>query len=256
MARVCVFCDKGGGLTREDVWPKWLTKLLGPTPPNVIHELIDTDRKVVRQFETSSLEAVVRQVCAECNNGWMGTLETSNQGVLTSLIRGQSIRLTPTSQVGLTRWLIKTGMMLDLSIHEQSIPSNLYHAFYATKEPPDHMAAWLSSIEPSAPAPILSYLMQVGPLFGDFRSVEPVDLVRMEQIECYLQTVKIGCLAGQTLWANSREFVEWAIRSEGTDGHTNLWPDPHEADWPTTKFEDFESFREFGNRLYGWRTRT
>ncbi len=253
MARVCAFCG-GRGLTKEHAWPKWLLELLGPTP-NVIHELIGSDKTVVRLRETSGLEVVVRRVCGSCNMGWMGNLETSNQGVLTELIQGQATRLTPTSQAGLTRWLVKTGMMLNLSLHEQHIPSSHYHAFYATKDPPDHMAAWLSSFEPSAPAPILSYLTQVGPLFGDFRRARPMQLVRMEQIDCYLQTVKIGRLVGQILWSNSREFVEYAIRDQGSDGHTSLWPDPNVADWPATKFEDFESYRAFGNRLYGWRTK-
>ena len=254
MARVCVFCGEGG-LTKEHAWPKWLIELLSPTPDDdVIHELIDSDKKVVRRHRTSGLGAFVRQVCASCNNGWMGSLETSSQGDLTSLIQGQSTRLTPSSQVGLTRWLVKTGMMLDLSIHEQSIPVSLYHSFYATKEPPDHMAAWLSSFEPAALAPILAYHTQVGPLFGDFRRAKPMNLVGMERIDCYLQTVKIGCLVGQILWANNREFVEYAVRSGGSDEHTNLWPDPHVADWPTSKFEAFESFRAFSNRLYGWRT--
>ena len=55
----------------------------------------------------------VRVVCRHCNNGWMSTLEESTIPILTPMIVGDPIKLSPNTQEILAAWAVKTAMVAE-----------------------------------------------------------------------------------------------------------------------------------------------
>ncbi|PSR20353.1 MAG: hypothetical protein C7B45_15330 [Sulfobacillus acidophilus] len=74
MARRCVFCGASGPMTREHVWPDWLSRTGFPNEPTVI-ESGPLNRLPSEFGPMRPLSTTVKAVCDKCNNGWMSRLE-------------------------------------------------------------------------------------------------------------------------------------------------------------------------------------
>jgi hypothetical protein len=248
----CAFCT-ARKLTLEHAWPRWLISNV-PREKGTYVELKSPDGDILRRID-GTLEVKVRRVCVTCNTIWMADIEKANKDTLIQLADGISTSLSRESQESLTRWFTKTGMMLDFVTPEPHIPDANYKWFYQHRVPPETTYIWLSSFDRSAPAPALSYMLQPGPLNVTLR-VRGVDQDARPQIaSCYLQTFKIGSLIAQLFWSDIAELSHHIAGMEQSHGHTRIWPNPGETDWPTTRFSDWETLRSFGNRLFSALTR-
>ncbi|MFD6094013.1 hypothetical protein ACFWGN_18005 [Oerskovia sp. NPDC060338] len=124
--RSCIFCA-GRPLTREHVWPKWLSAELqqhGFTldrPDGAPHQVrlvgITADRQHAHQ-EVETVggakllgDLVARSVCGPCNNGWMSALEDSAKPSLLALIRGTDATFEQEALVSLATWAVKTAIL-------------------------------------------------------------------------------------------------------------------------------------------------
>ena len=70
--RVCSYCG-GDGLTKEHVWPKWLSNSLKTSGDDWGH-VIRGDAAVLREWRSSPFTMTVKYVCRNCNSGWMSKL--------------------------------------------------------------------------------------------------------------------------------------------------------------------------------------
>lgn len=69
----CIFCGKQEKLTKEHVFPNWLSNLY-KNNDLVINEFVgDTNLKWLSKI----FQHKARVVCKDCNNGWMSDLEKS-----------------------------------------------------------------------------------------------------------------------------------------------------------------------------------
>ena len=104
----CVFCQRTDRpMTREHVFARWLIRR--------VHggRLISSEApRAPIASSTASLRIgrVVASVCAECNAGWMSTLEVSLRGALFERPRAGPIPASDRTIVG--RWLTKTAVLL------------------------------------------------------------------------------------------------------------------------------------------------
>ena len=137
--RACVFCGRTGSLTREHVFGGWLSKIgLDYEPAETIagaHNRIGKGMGTSRPFQ-----AKVKNVCAECNNGWMSRLEGVAQRVLTPLVLGEPGHIERSDQGAITGWMQKTALMaMYLSSAEEraaghGLPSSEYKLLYENRE--------------------------------------------------------------------------------------------------------------------------
>src|SRR5688572_30048282 len=99
--RTCLFCDETT-LTREHVWPDWISKYLygAPTKDRFRATRFDGPNRtpVGAPFKASELNHKARIVCASCNSGWMSELETHAKPVLQPLLLGRSVNLDAMDQ--------------------------------------------------------------------------------------------------------------------------------------------------------------
>ena len=108
----CPFCGAVKEITDEDVWPRWISKLL---------------RERFGSFRVSApsgyrqLQRInyVAPICSICNNRWMSVQEKDVKPTLSRMILGPQPNeppcqtLTPAQQEVLATWAVKTAFMID-----------------------------------------------------------------------------------------------------------------------------------------------
>lgn len=106
-----MFC-KAQASTKEDIWPKWLTKRF----PSSDASLMEAERGGLKlgtwQTKTPQL-LTVKHICGDCNNGWMSKLETEMKPIADSILDEHTKVLDVSSQAVIAAWAIKTSMVLE-----------------------------------------------------------------------------------------------------------------------------------------------
>lgn len=109
-SRSCLFCGSRANLTREHVYPRWLSRALkigGPITLMLGDDVIRT---------TPGLSTTLREVCASCNNGWLHELEGSFRSVMETALQGyvrEPTVLDAGAQQVVATWAIKTWLLLE-----------------------------------------------------------------------------------------------------------------------------------------------
>ena len=183
----CVFCGATGSLSREHVIAKWVRKALQITEPVKVY----SGTTYVGAAET--LAIVFREVCTNCNTGWMERLESAARPVLEPLLLGAapgtSRVLDPDQQAVLATWAVKTSLLLTLSEFRSQdygwIPVSTLqwlHEHNDLRVPPPGSRVWMGGFNTSdVPARV-----QAGCLY---------DTSRKPAAQC--TTFSVGCILFQ-----------------------------------------------------------
>jgi hypothetical protein len=229
MAGSCVFCGVRGPLTGEHVYGKWLSRIgldLSPTA----HGAGPLNRIPRQMGVTSPFRRTVRDVCGQCNSGWMGRLEEVARRVLTPFILGESGTIDASDRGGLAAWAQKTALvaMLVSSEVERSLgyglPSKEYLELYEHRD---------------SMTPLPTTQMWIGKYVGNERLVStwvtPLvvaieDMQELEHPQAYAFTIVIGYLllhgvgfTASTLEMNLSTQVRLS-RLWPNDGAPIVWP--------------------------------
>jgi hypothetical protein len=144
----CVFCRKDGPLSDEHVFPKWLQPHLAPDGEDGTHR-----RLIFRAGETEVAEhayrgqpatQVVKAVCKECNEGWMGRLEGEAKPYLLSMVRGNTRSYYRQGQTLIASWFVKTALVAG-SKFKPSLPTEFYSAMFEDHRPSTNTRVWLAA---------------------------------------------------------------------------------------------------------------
>lgn len=151
VAGTCVFCGRQGPLSREHVWPRWMS-----TVPELQTEGCVGVRRGPLNASGDTLgpmlgwQLTVREVCAECNNGWMAAMEKAVRPVLTDLVAGRHIQLSEPEQPVLALWALKTALVSQLVLaaadrkRGAGVPPSEYAALQrSAPRPPARTQVWL-----------------------------------------------------------------------------------------------------------------
>lgn len=116
----CIFCG-AAELTREHIFPRWLTKVLDAAVvgPDVTSERTRRSSEGEHRQEWSATDVagfVARVVCGPCNNGWMSELEARVQPSLAPMIAGQPARLAPAVQLDLAAWTAMKAFVVEFGL--------------------------------------------------------------------------------------------------------------------------------------------
>jgi hypothetical protein len=229
MPRTCAFCGETARLTGEHVFGNWLSRIGLQLDP-VAHRtgwpnLIGRDVGVTPPFRRT-----VRDVCGQCNHGWMSRLEDAAKRVLTPCILGESGRIELADHGAIASWFEKTALIAMLVSSEDEraagygLPPEEYHTLY------DQRAAM---------APLPASQVWAGHYSGDQRLasiwvtplvVATAGLPEPELPHGYAMTLLLGelLLFGVRFTTPNLE-VEVVKR----DGFAPLWPSDTDLDWPT-----------------------
>jgi hypothetical protein len=143
VSTTCVFCGSAGVMTGEHVWGDWLTRI-GLTLNPVAHSTGPLNRLGRELGVRPPFRQKVRDVCGDCNHGWMSRLEIVAQRTLTPSILGTAGEFD-TSELGtVAAWAHKTALTSMLVSSEQERasghglppPSTASCTTYATRTRP------------------------------------------------------------------------------------------------------------------------
>lgn len=145
MDRQCAFCGAVGRLTAEHVFGDWLNKIgFDPSPRRASAGPLNRLR---RDLGVSvGFKQKVRDVCAECNHGWMSRLEESTRLVLAPLVLGEDIGVSREYSACIAAWVQKTALvsMLVSSAEERAsgygLPVSEYRALYERQKVPEPLS--------------------------------------------------------------------------------------------------------------------
>lgn len=139
VAGICVFCGSAGVMTGEHVWGDWLARI-GLALDPVAHTAGRLNRLGRDMGTHAPFRQKVRDVCGECNHGWMSRLEVVAQRTLTPFILGTAGTLNPNDHGSVAAWAHKTALISMLVSSEQEravgygLPDSEYHALYAVRD--------------------------------------------------------------------------------------------------------------------------
>ena len=228
MTDTCVFCGSPGSLTREHVFPNWLSGI-GLSAEEVTTRAGALNELGRAMGPTPPFTLTVREVCATCNNGWMHDLETTAKRVLSPLILGDMSEVGRADQASVAAWAQKTALiaMLVSSKEERERGHGLspheYRAFYGAGKrgrPLPASTTWLGRYPGDrhlSGARVVPVALEISGLPA---SPEP---------HGYLYTVVVGSLIVHGLRFTSESL---AVPVEGSDRLTKLSP----SEFAATRF--------------------
>ena len=121
----CIFCG-GTRLSKEHIWSDWLDPILPKTPEHaqvLRSTYVDENPTLSRGFppekrvrQGSLNQRKVRNVCQNCNNGWMSRAVSQARPLASAMIHGRDLSILTRGQSELSLWLtilVTTAEFLD-----------------------------------------------------------------------------------------------------------------------------------------------
>lgn len=234
MARVCVFCSSDKPLTREHVYPDWLSAYF-KKGLLVINEVAGDNQH--RTWSQPIFQHKARIVCSDCNSGWMSQLEGDTKTVLANLIfTDKPAVIDEAAQKQIALWVQKTALMLNESTGGKfKIPDNFYKDLYSSKQPLKSIAVtigWRLQTKGTKNEPLATFEIKQIPKLTLPRELEAAIREQMAEGKlAWAATIGLGKLVfqifGNNLTGTLLEFV-------GNDERVMPQINPYRADisWP------------------------
>lgn len=176
-------------------------------------------------------------VCVKCNGGWMQDLEDAAKPILTPMIKGESIDLSPEMQQVVSAWAVKTACAAELPQTHPVIDSSYYIEIGRLQDrPPDGIKIWLA--------------WYAGPNTGaiDQRSYAVGQLIEDGLPRDFLFTFRMGQFCCRVFGAEASDEQEVLHLSLGDwpRAIVSIWPsDGEDKSWPPQLALEDRSFAKF-----------
>lgn len=148
----CTFCGLRGPRSREDAFPHWLIKAIGGNIDVIAMsqftrtpgDSTPIDRRAYGSAAVYKLSAV----CATCNNEWLNQLEEAAAPLLTPLLDGDRVAISPLVQAIIGCWAYKTTVAFDACQTGKADGRRIAaehgtRRFYDDQRPPPGASVWL-----------------------------------------------------------------------------------------------------------------
>jgi hypothetical protein len=137
--KICLFCRRRRKLSKEHLWPRWAQAAIaldqrGKKIPNALHD--GPPGEPFKVWEAPVFEATLKDVCIECNSGWMSNIEASAKPFALPLMLGRSIALASEAQRKLALWAyLKCSLFqtMERDTRVKEAWAKAFPVFYATQ---------------------------------------------------------------------------------------------------------------------------
>lgn len=232
MALTCVFCGAKGAMTREHVWPNWLSGL------GIIDESVEIgvgrlNRLFDRRGPMPAFQVTVKSVCEKCNNGWMSDLEHEVRPVLAHIIYGNACTIDSAKQPVVAFWALKTLLTSMLTLPKDGrngVAKSEYNDLYASVNAdgqPNNMQVWIGQYKGER------HLIQATPMV-----VVPKGSSEPPVPQAYVFSIVLGeaLIQGVRFTDPSKKISLISMRNFG-----QVWPVLGNISWPVGKSVDDDS---------------
>jgi hypothetical protein len=103
----------------EHVFPQWVSRALLEIPGGTGRFTVVSDLPGFEAFECDILEITTRNVCADCNHGWMSILESKFSRLGSQMVKGERTTVSQSELILFTRWAVKTALAIDVWFSDQ-----------------------------------------------------------------------------------------------------------------------------------------
>jgi hypothetical protein len=180
------------------MFPNWLNEVL-PKPPkgesvewgfSVGGESSVNEKRIWTRQQVAS--EVTKLVCHDCNTGWMSAMEGRMKPLITPMITGSPLVLTPAQQIDLATWATKSAIVLETTT--PGVDHSRFDEASVLKgplgRPPNHVRVFATAVEGEIP-PISFFCARAHLLANNEQVVGNVHLYTIQVGMLVLQV--IGC---------------------------------------------------------------
>jgi hypothetical protein len=147
--KACLFCGRTGQkLTIEHVYPRWLHRAL-----NIQGDITFTTHGELKR-SAAELDVKVREVCSDCNNGWLHDLERAFRAVMIAPMNGYGpLHMPAPVQLVVALWATKTWLLIERSMEYMRgkqpvyVRPDVFRWMREQSEPPPAMQVWIGAID-------------------------------------------------------------------------------------------------------------
>lgn len=230
--RACVLCGQAKS-SDEDAIPRWLNKLLkGLSAGGPFETIVWGIRTRLTDFLPKTRTF---RVCMSCN-GWLNVhIEQPAQGIITQLVSGECVTLTPEQQRTIGVWCAKTLLMVRLTwTHKPSgrlqFPESEYRYLREHGEPSPSLRVWIGGY-----APMETERLQTNPLTP---TPEPGHVDRWENRSTYqfwhlVAQLVLTRVGEPGTPENAAELLGLLVRVWPPGNAPIVWPPAYVMDSPT-----------------------
>lgn len=155
--RCCMFCGGHGRMSKEHAWPRWLGRDAAVDPLEYTYRsgFSRTSRTAFSELSNESVQrpgsvltSRIREVCTDCNGGWMSRLEEAARPILQRLWAPQyPLGLMSFSQADcetLGTWAAKTAWVRERTANRSNTADPaMRQRLAATSTPPELTTTWV-----------------------------------------------------------------------------------------------------------------
>lgn len=154
----CFFCGRAAPMSAEHAWPRWLGQGTEVEPKQVTSSigygrtaddtLTEAPNRIVEK-KGSVLTARIREVCRDCNNGWMSRLEVSAQPLLERLWTPSYVfgatTLSVAESIVVATWATKTAWVRERTTEQVvTATSDMRRCLMDEQVPPEFTSVWVA----------------------------------------------------------------------------------------------------------------
>jgi hypothetical protein len=198
---ICPFCpSQATKLTREHLVSAWIGELFNSSGYN-LHRY--TEAGLVKKWRKAKLDEKAFAACRECNNGWMGDIETEMKAAFSHIIRdGVKVSLLPSGLALLAAFAFKCAVVADyINPADGTLfyTSHTRHKFRASLQIPNGVQMWLWAFQRVYvnSGVFNSYYLKPRPVSGT-----------LDDVNFHVFTFLAGCLGFQVVsskWTDVRQ---------------------------------------------------
>ncbi|MFI7179743.1 hypothetical protein [Streptomyces spororaveus] len=258
----CLFCGRSAPevkMTGEHVLRRELVnQVLWEAPKSrteIVRGFVDgTPTETSREIPQSILDQTLKDVCGDCNNGWMNDLENRAERTLVPLLRGERAVVTSADAEILATWAAKTAMVrARVAADPYTVPEDHRRHIMNAKTPPANVTVWAATCEPHPSARTrhlqVEFQLSATPILETDETGETwVVGVDSEHSLGHVTTIVINHLVLFIAEADSEVLhTDFVTTLDPTSTATRLWPEPHQFHWPLTPVLTPDQIDEVGS---------
>lgn len=243
--RTCIFCGGRAG-SAEHIFPNWINQIFPVSvvgqPEAVLGTLARDREPTERRWKATGVATqTTKEVCHECNTGWMSRLETKAKPLLVPMMTGRPTALTLDEQITVATWVTKTAMIAELVHgHEFNFSPEERGIMMTEQRPPAHVAVMAGAIE-----------TDIGPCRATVARGQVVDGANNVVAWIHVHTIQTGALICQVMRSDPPMGGEVAFKTVqfAAPIEIPLFPPTPSFVWPPTKVLTEDRFLDHTQRI-------
>lgn len=218
----CRFCGADAKLTGEHVFPDWIRRATGGD--GGAHYFRRKADGTVDQWQTLAYKTKVKDVCLDCNSGWMSKIEAAVIPILTPMIfESAAAELREPESKHVATWAVLRSLVVPLASGPDDLPIEYYRTLHHHGSVLPNSAVWLGHLEGTDARTAFFLGVTLDANVGQDRN-KPAG---------YVATMAIGELITRVLILDPRIGDLGPVSNGNYDESlVRVWPNVDEASWP------------------------